>query len=181
MRATAEDIIRFWFIEHGEDDWFGGKPEFDAVLAERFSDTHAEVSKGEAYSWRRTAEGRLAEIIVLDQFSRQLFRGKREAFTQDGMALVLAQEAVLRGFDQEVPQAWRGFFYLPYMHSESLAIHEEAMRLYTELGEPNNLDYEIRHQKVIARFGRYPRRNAALGRASTQEETAYIASDDDKF
>ncbi len=172
---TARDVIKFWFEDHDKEDWFGGKPEFDAALAEAFADTHGPVAKGEAWSWRATTDGRLAEIIVLDQFSRQLHRGRPEAFAQDRMALALAQEFVLRGLDQDLPADRRMFVYLPYMHSESLVIHEEAMRLYTALGDEDALDYERKHQAAIARFGRYPMRNAALGRTSTPEEAAYIA------
>ncbi|HTM76688.1 MAG TPA: DUF924 family protein [Devosia sp.] len=173
MRSAA-DVIAFWFEQHGTEDWFGGKPEFDAALAEEFAETHPHVAKGEAYTWRTSAEGRLAEIIVLDQFSRQLHRGSAKAFAQDPMALTLAQEAIAQGLDLTVDPMRRPFFYLPYMHSESLLIHDEAMRLYTALGEPNQLDYEVKHREAIARFGRFPFRNKALGRQSTAEELAYM-------
>ncbi|HTN63933.1 MAG TPA: DUF924 family protein [Devosia sp.] len=173
MRSPA-DVIAFWFEQHNADDWFGGKSEFDAELAREFAQTHLHVAKGEAYSWRTSAEGRLAEIIVLDQFSRQLHRGSPEAFAQDKMALVLAQEAVGQGLDLTVDPVRRPFFYLPYMHSESLLIHDEAMRLYAALGEPEQLDYEVKHRAAIERFGRFPFRNKALGRQSTPEELAYM-------
>lgn len=172
---SHQDVLDFWFSEHGREDWFGGKPEFDAVLAERFADTHARVAKGEAWNWRETPRGRLAEIIVLDQFSRQLFRGDPRAFAQDMMALTLAQEMVAQGLDADFTPEERGFIYLPYMHSESAVVHEEAMRLYTAMGDEDALGYEIRHRDCILRFGRYPFRNKALGRVSTAEELAYIA------
>ena len=174
MRSAA-DVIAFWFEQHGTEDWFGGKPEFDALLAQEFSETHAHVAMGEAYGWRGNVTGRLAEIIVLDQFSRQLYRGAPQAFAQDKMALVLAQEAIAQGLDQQLDPTRRAFFYLPYMHSESLPIHDEAMRLYTALGDPDQLDYETKHRAAIARFGRFPFRNKALGRTSTAEELAYMA------
>ena len=136
---TPEDILRFWFVEHGRDDWFGGKPEFDAELAARFGAAHPRIAAGEAFGWRATPEGRLAEIIVLDQFSRQLHRGSPSAFAQDGMALVLAQEAVAGGFDRRLEPERRMFLYLPYEHSESLVIHDEAMRLFTALGDEEAL------------------------------------------
>lgn len=180
MRSPA-DIIAFWFDQHGREDWFGGKPEFDAELAQAFAQTHSPVAKGEAWHWRASAEGRLAEIIVLDQFSRQLLRGSPLAFAQDPMALVLAQEAVGQGLDMRVDPVRRAFFYLPYMHSESLLIHEEAMRLYTALGDPDQLDYEVKHRATIERFGRYPARNKALGRASTAAELAYLAEIGDRM
>jgi uncharacterized protein (DUF924 family) len=115
-------------------------------------------------------------VIVLDQFSRQLHRGSPKAFAQDGMALVLAQEAVAGRFDQALEPQRRMFLYMPYMHSESLVIHEEAQRLFTALGDQQQLKYEAIHLDCLKRFGRYPRRNAALGRESTPEELDYIAS-----
>ena len=173
---TADDVLNFWFVTHGEADWFGARPEFDAEIARNFSETHAAVARGEARFWRTTPSGRLAEIIVLDQFSRQLFRQRPEAFATDAMALGLAQEAVGQGADMQVEPRRRGFFYLPYMHSESLAVHDEAIRLYERYAYGENLKYEIAHRDCLVRFGRYPRRNAALGRASTPEELEYIAS-----
>lgn len=172
---TADDVIRFWFVEHGQEDWFGGKPEFDAELAEKFAETHARIAIGEGFSWRGTAEGRLAEIIVLDQFSRQLFRKSPKAFAQDGMALVLAQELVDRGLDLELSVDHRKFAYMPYMHSESLLVHEEAGRLFRALGNEVWLKHEASHATCLSRFGRYPARNEALGRVSRPEELAYLA------
>lgn len=178
---SPDDILSFWFVEHGEPDWFGGKPEFDAALTARFAETHAGVARGEAAWWRATPSGRLAEVIVLDQFSRQLHRKRPEAFASDAMALRLAQDAVAAGDDMRVEPRRRMFFYMPYMHSEDLAVHEEAIRLFTALGDAETLKFEIMHRDCIARFGRYPRRNAALGRISTPEEIEYINSGDGMF
>lgn len=175
----AADILHFWFTECSEKDWFGGGREFDARLSARFADTHAAVARGEAFAWRSTAEGRVAEIVVLDQFSRQIHRGSPKAFASDAMALTLAQELVAHGLDQALDPAHRMFAYMPYMHSESLVIHEEAVRLFGNLGRPDILDYEIAHKKLIERFGRYPKRNAALSRTSSPEEIAYIAENGD--
>ena len=177
---TAEDVIQFWFVEHGNDDWFGGKPEFDARLAADFGETHPHVARGEAWQWRKTAEGRLAEIIVLDQFSRQLHRGSGKAFAQDKMALVLAQEAIAQGADQAVEPVRRAFFYLPFMHAESLVIQDEGIGLYEALGDAEQLDYMRNHRDVVGRFGRFPFRNTALGRESTREELAYMAEQGDR-
>lgn len=178
---SAEDVLNFWFVQHSREDWFGGKPEFDAALAAEFAETHGHVARGEAYIWRGTPDGRLAEIIVLDQFSRQLFRKRPEAFAQDGMALALAQEAVAAGLDMAVDHGRRMFFYLPYMHSESLVIHEECLRLHQQLGIEEGIKFELAHQDVLRRFGRYPRRNAALGRTSTPDEIEYMNSDEGMF
>ena len=177
---TAEDVIRFWFVEHGNDDWFGGKPEFDAELEAAFGETHPNVALGEAWGWRSSAEGRLAEVIVLDQFSRQLHRGSPQAFAQDKMALVLAQEAIAAGADQALDAVRRAFFYLPFMHAESLVIQDEGMRLYEALGDVDQLEFMRGHRAVIARFGRFPFRNAALGRTSTAAEIAYMAEQGDR-
>ncbi len=178
---TAEDVYAFWFSEHGYDDWFGGDQEFDRKLAEAFAGTHPRIAMGEGFTWRVTPQGRVAEVIVLDQFSRQLHRGEAKAFAQDPMALALAQEAVSGGFDRVLEPEERMFLYMPYMHSESAVVHEEAMRLFADLGNEDVLDYEKRHFDVIKRFGRYPKRNAALGRESTDEELAYIAETDAVF
>src|SRR5687768_9627676 len=113
---TAEDVIRFWFVEHGMDDWFGGKPEFDDALRAEFADTRPRVSVGEAWQWRTRPDGRLAEIIVLDQFSRQLHRGSARAFAQDPMATALAQEAVAAGAEHAIPIDRRMFLFMPFLH-----------------------------------------------------------------
>ena len=178
---SAADILNFWFVEHGHADWFGGKPEFDAAIAAEFTDTHAAVARGEGWDWRSTAEGRLAEIIVLDQFSRQLFRGQAKAFATDGMALALAQEAVGGGHHHFVPMPNRMFFLLPFMHSESPAMQQESVRLHMALGQPDILKYAQEHAEIVRRFGRFPRRNAALGRESTADEEAYIVSTQGAF
>ncbi|NGP17153.1 DUF924 family protein [Devosia aurantiaca] len=174
------DVLQFWFIEHGQDDWFGGKPDFDTALAERFTDLHPAVARGEAWAWRETPEGRLAEIIVLDQFSRQLHRGSAEAFAQDKMALVLAQEAIATGADDAVAREQAAFIYMPFMHAESLVIQAEGVRLFEAHGNADQLDFMRKHRDTIARFGRFPKRNAALGRTSTPEELAYMEEAGDR-
>ncbi|AKR58457.1 membrane protein [Youhaiella tibetensis] len=178
---SDKDVIQFWFHECTVEDWFGGKAEFDARLKERFHETFEHVARGEGWTWRTTPEGRLAEVIVLDQFSRQFHRGEPQAFAQDGMALVLAQEAVAGGHDMAVPLEWRVFFYMPYMHSESLAVHEAGRPLFEALGDEKTLQFELDHAEVVRRFGRFPKRNAALGRESTPEEAAYIAEVGDRM
>ncbi|MBN9307699.1 MAG: DUF924 domain-containing protein [Devosia sp.] len=179
---SADDILAFWFVEHDRSHWFGGGPEFDAELREKFADTHAAVARGEAWTWRRTPLGRLAEVIVLDQFSRQIHRGTAQAFAADAMALALAQEAVAAGHDKALePVPERQFLYMPYMHSESLLIHDEAMHLFASLGSEDVLAYEVSHRDLLRRFGRYPRRNEVLGRVSTLEEIDYCASEEGKW
>ena len=178
---TARDVLEFWFVQHGEADWFGAAPEFDALIATEFSETYAAVARGEAWAWRTTAEGRLAEIIVLDQFSRQLFRGRAEAFAHDDMALTLAQEAVAGGHHNFLPLSQRMFMLLPYQHSESAVVQAESIRLHTALGVPEVLKFAEGHAACVRRFGRFPKRNAALGRKSTEDELEYIASAEGMF
>ena len=176
---SAEDVIRFWFVEHGMDDWFGGKAEFDVALAAEFADTHPRVALGEAWHWRATPEGRLAEIIVLDQFSRQLHRGSPRAFAQDPMATALAQEAIAAGADRQIAMERRMFLFMPFMHAESLVIQEEGCRHFVQFGE-EMMKFMTGHRDCIARFGRFPFRNKALGRQSTPEEVAYMAEQGDR-
>lgn len=170
----AQDVLDFWFVEHGPDDWYSGDPEFDARCAARLSDVHAQAVRGELWQWRQTAKGRLAEIILLDQLSRQLHRGDAIAFATDPMALALAQEVVYRGLDSELSINEKLFVFMPFQHSESLIVQEESVRLFRSLGNDDYLPYAVEHYDTIARFGRFPFRNAALGRTSTSEEIAYI-------
>lgn len=179
--ATPNEILKFWFEEIDRSLWFKKDADFDRLLAERFGNLHTQASLGELNVWRDTPHGRLAEIIVLDQFSRNLFRDSAKAFAQDGMALVLAQEAVRYGTDSELNAQERVFLYMPYMHSESLVIHETAVELFTRNGIQNNLDYELKHKAIIERFGRYPHRNAVLGRASTPEELEFLSQPGSSF
>ena len=176
---SFEDVLHFWFVEHGQDDWFGGKPEFDAALKAEFADTHEQVARGEAWAWRRTPEGRLAELIVLDQFSRQLHRGEAAAFAQDTMALVLAQEAIAQGADEAIAQDRRMFVFMPFQHAESLLIQQEGVRHFAQFGE-EMMQYMTDHRDTIARFGRFPFRNEALGRQSTPDEIAYMQEQGDR-
>ncbi|WP_439107824.1 DUF924 family protein [Congregibacter sp.] len=173
---SADAVLDFWFEEAGAKRWFKQSDAFDALCRERFLPTLEAARLGECWEWRSTPEGRCAEVIVLDQFSRNLFREGPRAYAQDGIALVLAQEAVARGDDLRMSDDQRYFSYMPYMHSESLAVHKEGLRLFEALGNGDALRYAIAHEKVIAEFGRYPTRNADLGRTSTAEEEQYLAN-----
>ena len=177
---SPETVITCWFVEHGAKDWFAADPGFDRLIAERFANTNRALARGEGFVWRATAAGRLAEIIVLDQFSRQLHRGSPLALAQDGMALVLAQEAVAAGADQSLDAAKRGFLYMPYMHAESLVVLEAGLPLFAAFGEDFARSARD-HLACLRRFGRYPKRNAVLGRASTPEELAYLAEIGDRM
>ncbi|EWG99807.1 DUF924 family protein [Halomonas sp. BC04] len=178
---SADDVLGYWFDELSPRQWFRKDIELDAQIGQRFFGLHRAAAAGELWSWRQSATGRLAEILVLDQFSRNLFRDLPGAFAQDPMALVLAQEAVAQGLDQELDVSERAFLYMPYMHSESLKIHDEALRLFDQPGLEDNLDFEQRHRDIILRFGRYPHRNAILGRESTGEELAFLMEPGSSF
>ncbi len=170
---TPDTVLHFWFKEITPAQWWKVDPSFDSLIAERFGALHASAAQGECFAWRSSPQGRLAEVIVLDQFSRNLHRGTAGAFACDAMALALAQEAVAAAVDLALPVAERAFLYMPYMHSESRLIHVEAERLFAERA-PENLDFEMRHKAIVDRFGRYPHRNQALGRESTAEELAFL-------
>jgi uncharacterized protein (DUF924 family) len=159
------DVLDFWFNELAPAQHWDKDPALDATIEQHFGAVHTAAAAGELWEWRTHAEGRLAEIIVLDQFSRNIFRDSPAAFFCDPMALVLAQEAVAIGVDKELNVQKRSFLYLPYMHSESLCVHEQAMRLLDQPGLENNYEFELKHLAIIKRFGRYPHRNALLNRS----------------
>lgn len=178
---TVEEVLRFWFEETTPERHFKREDAFDAAIRERFAEIHAAAARGELADWRDTADGRLAEIVVLDQFSRNLFRGDPRAFAGDVVALVLAQEAIRVGADREMPAARRAFLYMPFMHSESRVLHIDAERLFRQSGLERNYEFELKHKAIIDRFGRYPHRNAILGRKSTPEELAFLEQPDSSF
>lgn len=167
-------ILGFWFDELTPAHWWKVDPSLDLLIAERFADVHAQANRCELFEWRDEPAGRLAEIIVLDQFSRNMYRGTPLAFASDPLALVLAQHAVAIGADMALPQQQRSFLYMPYMHSESRKIHAVAEVLFKERASQDSLDFELRHKAIIDRFDRYPHRNAILGRESTEQESAFL-------
>lgn len=176
-----QHVLQFWFTELSEKDWFRKDESLDKVISDRFAGLLTAASACELSDWRRTPDGRLAEVIVLDQFSRNIYRDTAMSFSQDALALALAQEAVAIGADMALPVEQRAFLYMPYMHSESLLIHEQAIKLFQQAGLENNLGFEKRHRDIIERFGRYPHRNAILGRQSTPEEIEFLAQPGSSF
>lgn len=181
MTATPSEILQFWFEELTPRQWYRRSARLDADMAERFGSTLDAAGYCELWQWRDSVPGRLAEIIVLDQFSRNIHRDTAAAFDNDPLALALAQEAVARGADRELPPERRAFMYMPYMHSESATIHEQAMVLFDQPGLETEFDFEHRHREIIQRFGRYPHRNAALGRTSTSEEVDFLSQPGSAF
>ncbi len=169
-----QEVVNFWFEEIDQSQWWTKDENFDDLIKSRFSNIHSKAVKGELFSWRNCSLGMLAEIIVLDQFSRNMYRDKAKSFAYDLTALVLAQSAISGGCDLELSEEKRSFMYLPFMHSESLTIHEAAVILFTKLGIESTLDFENKHKTIIEKFGRYPHRNEILGRVSTQEEVKFL-------
>ena len=176
-----QDILHFWFNELTPKQHFAKDAALDATIGTRFGATLEAAAQCELFAWRATPEGRLAEIIVLDQFSRNVYRDTSLSFAQDALALVLAQELVASTQDCSLPEAQRVFAYMPYMHSESALVHAQAVALFTKLGVQDNLNFELRHKDIIDRFGRYPHRNAILGRASSAEELAFLSGPGSSF
>ena len=181
MTVAADDVLHFWFVELQPKDWWKSDKALDAVIAGRFGKTLELAAHGGLATWRQSAGGRLAEVIVLDQFSRNIHRGTAAAFANDALALSLAQDAVAAGIDRELPVEQRRFLYMPYMHSESPSVHEQAMTLFATPGLEQSLGFERRHKAVIDRFGRYPHRNAVLGRESTPAEIEFMKQPGSSF
>ena len=179
---TADEVLTFWFHEIAPSQWWAVDEAFDAQLRARFGGLLSQAAQGELHAWRSSVRGRLAEVIVLDQFSRNIHRGTPQAFAQDAMALALSQEAVAGGALQALGEPLeRTFLLMPYMHSESARIHVEAEALFKAWAPENNHDYELRHKAIIDRFGRYPHRNQILGRLSTDEELAFLREPGSSF
>lgn len=179
--AIQEDVLTFWFKELEPAQWWEKSATTDQIIRNRFSTVHTRAVGCELFGWRNTALGRLAEILVLDQFSRNMFRDSALAFANDNLALALAQEAVRCGADALLTPIERSFLYMPYMHSESLLVHEVAAGLYQKNGLQNNMDFELKHKRIIEQFGRYPHRNLLLGRSSTAEEVEFLKQPNSSF
>ncbi|WP_041432350.1 DUF924 family protein [Thiobacillus denitrificans] len=193
MGSTPESVLAFWFGPPGSAAetaarqrklWFGKTPENDVAVSERFGQTLEQAAHGALDAWAKTPRGRLALVIVLDQFPHHVYRGRREAFACDAQALTLSLAAIATGEDRELAPLERVFLYLPLEHAESLAVQEQAVSLFETLaGEAapperavfdDFLNYARRHRDVVARFGRFPHRNAILGRASSPAEIEFL-------
>jgi len=177
---NPEDVLDFWFREIDPKLWWVHDPSFDEAIRTRFGALLERAAAGELYPWRTTTRGRLAEIIVLDQFSRNIHRDTPRMFAQDAAALVLSQEAVAAGALAALELAESAFLLMPYMHSESRAIHAVAEALFREHA-PKNFEFELKHKAIVDRFGRYPHRNAVLGRMSTPEELEFLQQPGSSF
>ena len=161
--------------------WWLSDPDFDKEVEQRFLTLLNKATQAELYEWRKEPLGRLAEVIVLDQFSRNIHRNTPQAFAQDSMALALAQEAISVDAHTSMSAVERSFLYMPFMHSESKCIHQWAEVLFRDNGIKNNYDFELKHKAIIDRFGRYPHRNKILGRHSTEEEVEFLRQPGSSF
>jgi uncharacterized protein (DUF924 family) len=170
---SPQSIVSFW-QQAGEDKWYARDDALDRRIRQRFLTIYEEAARGALTSWEDNAQSALALMILLDQFPRNMFRGNARAFATDALALDIARRALDQGFDRAVDPVMRGFFYLPFMHSENLADQAWAIGLYEALGNENNLKYANIHADIIRKFGRFPHRNDVLGRTTTPEEQAFL-------
>ena len=173
MTAHPNDVVGFW-RNAGPPKWFKKSAAFDEAIRLKFEPTHHRAARGEYDAWVESAEGTLALLILLDQFPRNLFRNSAHAFATDPKARSIARAAVERGFDRQVDAALRNFFYLPFEHSEDLADQDYGLALCAEAGDADSLKWAGLHRDIIARFGRFPHRNGALGRATAADEQEFL-------
>jgi uncharacterized protein (DUF924 family) len=178
---SIDDILAFWFAPETRPLWFERDPAFDADIARRFGPMIEEAADGRLAFWGKEPEGALALCLLLDQFPRNIWRGTPRAFAYDIFALGVAEEALAAGHDRALPPDRRLFLYLPLEHSEDLGRQERCVALMAALGDPILLDYAVRHRDIVARFGRFPHRNAILGRDSTPEEQAFLEEPGSSF
>ncbi|MEK9673224.1 MAG: DUF924 family protein [Rhodospirillaceae bacterium] len=173
----TDDILTFWFSDGPVEDravWFKPDPDFDREIKARFADAAGRAAAGELDGMAETARGALALIILLDQMPRNLYRGDARAFAADGKALAVAEAAIAHGLDAQMNWAERMFLYMPYQHAEDLAVQDRSVELFALLGRPSTLEFAQKHRDIVARFGRFPHRNADLGRLSTADEQAFL-------
>ena len=179
MTVAPADIIDFWKATSGPAKWFAKSDAFDDDIRRRFEADHHAAARGEYADWAESSDGALALLLLLDQFPRNLYRGSAHAFATDPLARKVAARAVDAGMDRTVDLGLRIFFYLPFMHSEALADQDRSLALCealgVETGDTGSANYGRHHRDIIARFGRFPHRNAVLGRESTPEELAFLA------
>jgi uncharacterized protein (DUF924 family) len=171
--ANAADVVAFW-RDAGPDAWFKKDAAFDDEIRRRYLATHEAAAAGQLSNWEHSADGALALLILLDQFPRNMFRGQARMFASDPLARAVAAGAIVRGFDAQVDKTMRGFFYLPFEHSEDPADQARSVAFYKAIDDADGLKWAELHADIIRRFGRFPHRNAALGRATTPEEQAFL-------
>lgn len=174
--VTPDEILEFWFSPEVRLRWFNATGAFDRELTRRFHVTWRAAAAGRCMPWEETPRGALALVIVLDQFPLNMFRGEPAGFSTEADSREVAKRAIARDFDRELDDTGRAFLYMPFMHSESLADQERSVALFEAAGLTGNLKWARHHRDIVRRFGRFPHRNAILGRESTAEERAWLAS-----
>lgn len=173
---TPETILAFWFDEENAKHWFRSTPEFDREIRDRFQDTWQVAAGSRLTDWEAGAEGALALVILLDQLPLNMFRDQPEGYSSEALSREVAARAIERGFDTAMDDRRKAFFYLPFMHSESLPDQDRSVALFEDAGLKENLRWARHHREIVRRFGRFPHRNAVLDRQSTAEETAWLDS-----
>ena len=192
MRSSPADVLAFWFGKEGEpgygefrDEWFRKDEAFDSEVTDRFGGLYEQAAAGELDPWREEAEGCLALVIVLDQFPRNMFRGDARTHATDGKALAAAKYAIERALDRELPAFQKMFLYMPFMHAESVEDQRRSVELFeglaAEPGGPDVVEYAVGHREIVERFGRFPHRNAILGRETTPEEAEFLKQPGSSF
>jgi len=171
-----QEILDFWFSDEVRKLWFKSTPEFDALLRERFEALWTRASSGELDDWLQSAAGCLALVLVLDQFPLNMFRGQAQSFVSEAQSREVARLAIDKGFDQDIEPGSRAFLYMPFMHSEVLADQQLALQLFAQPGLEDNLRFARHHHDIVEKFGRFPHRNEALGRESSESEIEYLNS-----
>ncbi len=178
MDKRIRQVLSFWFSGRVQPRWFNSTPEFDAELRSDFSEIYRVAKSGELDDWQNDPQGALALIIILDQFPLNMFRGQAEGFSCETKAQRVSHYAIDNGFDTDLTDTQKVFMYMPLMHSEDMADQDEAVSLFERAGLEDNLRYAKHHRAIVRRFGRFPHRNAVLGRKSSAEELDYLASDE---
>jgi len=174
--VQAREILDFWFADGMAKRWFRATPALDAEIRDRYERTWREAADGALDDWARTPDGALALVILLDQLPLNMFRNRPESFSTEAKATAISKAAVASGFDRQLPRDRVAFLYMPLMHSEDAQDQDRSVRLFEAAGLEDNLRFARHHRDLIRRFGRFPHRNAILGRPSTAEELAYLAS-----
>lgn len=175
---TPQDILDYWYAPEMRSRWFNSTPELDAAIRECFEQTWEAAVRGELNAWLSSPSGCLALEIILDQFPLNMFRGTAKSFSSEHLAIAVAKHAIAQGFDRRIDPAQLAFLYMPLMHSEDLADQDLSVELFAAAGLDNNLRFAKHHREIVRRFGRFPHRNAILGRSSTSEEIDYLNSDE---
>jgi uncharacterized protein (DUF924 family) len=177
VTSSPDSVLDFWFSARVCPLWFKSTPAFDAEVRQRFADTWQTAQRGEFDLWEGSANGALALVILLDQFPLNMYRGRPESFATEAAARDVARRAIARGFDSALDNSRRGFLYLPFMHSEQLSDQDYSVQLFAQSGMEDALKWAQHHRDIVQCFGRFPHRNALLGRTSSAAEIAYLESE----